>query len=182
MKKPSHARSTWHDAFSVTVFTEYVLTVGQSVEKISVFKQKGYVWTRAQSNSLKYVWGVAYIPGGATNNGLAIWGGSARKGYFSQASGIWKGRDFTRWVHEREGKSVIWVCVRVQRANRWLLWLYKVEKNVLFLWSIPIEKKVHLQQVKGMLSSKQGMWKGYHLSIEGTRQGYRFREKWYTKG
>ena len=58
VKKPSHARSTWHDAFSVTVFTEYVLTVGQSVEKISVFKQKGYLWTRAQSNSLKYVWGL----------------------------------------------------------------------------------------------------------------------------
>ena len=54
----------------MTVFAEYVLTVGQSVEKISVFKQKGYVWTRAQSNSLKYVLGVAYIPGGATNNGL----------------------------------------------------------------------------------------------------------------
>ena len=28
------------------------------------------MWTRAQSNSLKYVWGDAYIPGGAPNNGL----------------------------------------------------------------------------------------------------------------
>ena len=28
-----------------------------------------------------------------------------------------------------------------------------------------------------MQSSKQGMWKGYHLSIEGVRKGYLFREK-----
>ena len=41
VKKPSHARSTWHDAFSVTVFTEYVLTVGQSVEKNIRFQTKG---------------------------------------------------------------------------------------------------------------------------------------------
>ena len=46
-------------------------------------------------------------------------------------------------------------------------------KNVLFLQLIPIQKTVpiqktaHLQQLKGMQSSKQGMWKGYHLSIEG---------------
>ena len=29
---------------------------------------------------------------------------------------------------------------------------------------------------------KQGMWKGYHLSIEGIRKGDFFREKWYIKG
>jgi len=40
---------------------------------------------------------------------------------------------------------------------------------------------MHLQQLKGMQSSKQGMWKGYHLSIEGIRKGYLFREKWYLK-
>ena len=43
-------------------------------------------------------------------------------------------------------------------------------------------KTVHLQQLKGMQSSKQGMWKGYHLSIEGIRKGYFFRENWYIKG
>ena len=32
-------------------------------------------------------------------------------------------------------------------------------KNVLFLRLIPIQKTVHLQQLKGMQSSKQGMWK-----------------------
>ena len=31
----------WKDAFSVTVFTGYVWTVGQTRGKISVFKQKG---------------------------------------------------------------------------------------------------------------------------------------------
>ena len=34
-----------------------------------------------------------------------------------------------------------------------------------------------------MQSSKQGMWKGYHFSIEaGIRKGHLFREKWYMKG
>ena len=34
-----------------------------------------------------------------------------------------------------------------------------------------------------MQSSKQGMWKGYHFSIEaGIRKGHLFREKWYIKG
>ena len=41
---------------------------------------------------------------------------------------------------------------------------------------------VHLQQLKGMQSSKQVMCKGYYLSIEGVRKGYLFREKWYIKG
>ena len=33
-----------------------------------------------------------------------------------------------------------------------------------------------------MQSSKQGMWKGYYLSIEGIRKGYLFCKKWYIKG
>ena len=32
-----------------------------------------------------------------------------------------------------------------------------------------------------MQSSKQGMKKGYHLSIEGIQKEYLFREKWYIK-
>ena len=32
-----------------------------------------------------------------------------------------------------------------------------------------------------MYSSKQGMWKGYYLSIEGIRKGYLFCKKWYIK-
>ena len=31
---------------------------------------------------------------------------------------------------------------------------------------------VHLQQLKGLQISKQGMWKGYHFSTEGIRKGY----------
>ena len=33
----------------------------------------------------------------------------------------------------------------------------------------------HFQQLRGIQSSKQGMWKEYHLSIEGIRN----REKWF---
>ena len=42
--------------------------------------------------------------------------------------------------------------------------------------------KKHLQQLKGMQSSKWGKWKGYHLSKEGIREGYLFHEKWHIKG
>ena len=34
--------------------------------------------------------------------------------------------------YERVGKSVIWVCERAQRANRLILWPYKVEKTFYF--------------------------------------------------
>ena len=90
----------------MTVFTEYVLTVGQSVEKISVFKQKGYVWTRAQSNSLKYVWGVAYIPGGAPNN--CLYGKALpERGIFLRLQVYERVEILLVEVYQREGKSVI---------------------------------------------------------------------------
>ena len=41
---------------------------------------------------------------------------------------------------------------------------------------------MHLQQLKGMQSSKQGMLKRYHFSIKGIRKGNLFREKWFIKG
>ena len=93
-----------------------------------------------------------------------------RKGYLFLAPGIWKGRDFNflMEVYERVGKSVIWVCERAQRANRWILCLHKIEKTFYICdWKMT----VHLQQLKGMQSSKQGMWKGYHLSIGGVKKG-----------
>ena len=84
-------------------------------------------------------------------------------------------------VYERVGKYVIWVCERALRANRWFLWLYEVEKTLYFCdWVL--FKRLHLQQLKGLQSSKRSMWKGYHLSIEGIRKGYLFRQKWYVKG
>ena len=38
---------------------------------------------------------------------------------------------------------------------------------------------MHLQQLKGMQSSKRGTWKRYHLSLY--TKGL-IREKWYIKG
>ena len=40
-----------------------------------------------------------------------------------------------------------------------------------------LKDKVHLQQLKGMHSSKQGMRKGYHLSIKGIQKGCIFIKK-----
>ena len=94
----------------------------------------------------------------------------SRKGYLFLAPGIWKGRDFNflMEVYERVGKFVIWVCERAQKANRQILWLHKIEKTFYICdWKMT----VHLQQLKGKQSSKQGMWKGYHLSIGGVKKG-----------
>ena len=70
-------------------------------------------------------------------------------------------------VYERVGKSAIWVCERAQRAKKWILFFYKFEKTFYLCDWFLIER----QQLKEMQSSKQGMWKGYHLSIEGNTKG-----------
>ena len=65
------------------------------------------------------------------------------------------------------GKSAIWVCER--------------DKGLTDEFYSFIKTVHYLQQFKGIQSSKQGMWKGYHLSIEGILKWYLFREKWYRK-
>ena len=42
--------------------------------------------------------------------------------------------------------------------------------DFLFLWSIPITKTLLLQQSEGIQSSKLGMWKGYHFSVEAMQK------------
>ena len=104
-----------------------------------------------------------------------------KKRYLFQASGLWiKGRISLVEVYKTVGKSVIWVCGLKQLKDEF--YCFKMPKNVLFLWLIPAWKTVHLQQVKEMQSSKQGMWKEYHLTIEDKRKEYLFFEKWYIKG
>ena len=71
-------------------------------------------------------------------------------------------------VYERVEKSVSFRSVkRPKRANRRILWLWKSRDNFLVFWFVHSLKTVHLQQLKVMQSSKLGIWKGYHLSIEG---------------
>ena len=113
---------------------------------------------------------------------LPVVSNTAGKGYQFQASGIWKGSDFTCWSTRREichsgGKK----AQKGYHANRYILWLWKSRENILVLWFIHILKTLHLQESK-ILNYCRGMWKGYHLSIEGIRNGYLFREKWYIKG
>ena len=55
-------------------------------------------------------------------------------------------------------------------------------ENFMFQWFIHISKTVHLRQLKGMQSSKQGIWKGYHFSIECKRKEYLFCQTLYLKG
>ena len=37
-------------------------------------------------------------------------------------------------------------------------------------------------QLKGMQSSKIGMWKGYHFSMEDMQIGFFYFQNWYLKG
>ena len=74
------------------------------------------------------------------------------RGHLFQVLGIWKGRDFTSWG-TCKGKE-IWYSV------------YKRLKG----------------QLKGIPLSKQGIWKGDHLSVESLGKGYLFCQKCYIKG
>ena len=86
-------------------------------------------------------------------------------------------------VYECVGKYAILSVKRLKRANRCILMQWKSWENVLVLWFIhDILKKVHVQLLKGMQSSILGVWKGYHLSIEGIRKGKLFCQKRYIKG
>ena len=86
-------------------------------------------------------------------------------------------------VYECVGKYAISSVKRLKRANRCILMQWKSWENVLVLWFIhDILKKVHVQLLKGMQSSILGVWKGYHLSIEGIRKGGLFCHKRYIKG
>ena len=80
------------------------------------------------------------------------------------------------------GNISLWSVKRLKRANRCILRQWKSWENVLVLWFIHILKTTHLQVLKEMLSSKLGMWKGYHLSMEGIRKGEFFCHKRYIKG
>ena len=46
----------------------------------------------------------------------------------------------------------------------------------------PYLKDSAFTAVKGIQTSNQRMWKGYHFSIEGIRKEDLFREKCYIKG
>ena len=86
-------------------------------------------------------------------------------------------------VYECVGKYVISSVKRLKRANRCILMQCKSWENVLVLWFIhDMIKTVHLQFLKGMQSSILGVWKGYHLSVEGIRKGELFCQKRYIKG
>ena len=64
---------------------------------------------------------------------MACTGGSARKGYLFQASGIWKGRDFTRWSIQM-GMEICYLGLwkGPKHDYTWILWRYKVEKTFYF--------------------------------------------------
>ena len=86
-------------------------------------------------------------------------------------------------VYECVGKYVISSVKRLKRANRCILRQWKSWENVLVLWFIhDMLKTMHLQLLKGMQSSILGVWKGYHLSIEGIRKGRLLCQKRYIKG
>ena len=90
-------------------------------------------------------------------------GGCALKWYLFQASDIWKGSDFTRWNISKGRK---FCHLGMWKGLQGLTYeLYD------FIEAGKRSMTMHLQQLKEMQSSKRGVWKGYHLSIEGIRKG-----------
>ena len=86
-------------------------------------------------------------------------------------------------VYECVAKYVISSVKRLKRANRCILRQWKSWENVLVLWFIhDMLKIVYLQLLKRMQSSILGVWKGYHLSVEGIRKGGLLYQKRYIKG
>ena len=80
----------------------------------------------------------------------SVWNGNLFKGL-----GIWKGRDFTCWSKYMKGSGNLsfWLVQRPKWANRFILWSWKGQENVLLLWFIHILKKLPLQWLKGINSS-----------------------------
>ena len=88
---------------------------------------------------------------------------NCKRGTFSRLQVYERVRISIAEVYERVGKSVPIRSVKgPKRANRMILWLWKSREN--FLSSFVIYSQ-------GMESSKLGIWKGYHLSMEGTVSG-----------
>ena len=90
-------------------------------------------------------------------------GGCALKWYLFQASDIWKGSDFTRWSISKGRK----IC----HLGMWKGLQGLTYEFYDFIEAGKRSMTMHLQQLKEMQSSKRGVWKGYHLSIEGIRKG-----------
>ena len=60
---------------------------------------------------------------------------------------------------------------------------FRVKKSfILFCRPKRATEGLHVQQLKGIQSSKLGMGKGYHLSVKGIQKGDLFCQKWYIKG
>ena len=74
-----------------------------------------------------------------------------------------RGTFFRLQVYETVGKSAILVC----KTYRCILWLWKGQEKVLGFWFVHTFKTVHLQELKGMQSSKRGKWKGYPFCQTG---------------
>ena len=141
---------------------------------------------RSENNLLdKHGMDSSFVFNRGRRRGGSLWwtirGGFAWKGYLLQALGISKGRDFTSSSIEK-GREICHLGLWKGRKGLTgeFYGLIKSRKRSIFVIDSYL-KTVHLQQLKGMQSSKQGMWKGYHLSIEVIRKGYLFREKWYKK-
>ena len=65
------------------------------------------------------------------------------------------------------------------QTNEFMTLSLKLRKHSIFVIDSYLKDCV-FTAVKRNESSKKGMLKGYHSSIEGIRKGYLFREKYYA--
>ena len=99
-------------------------------------------------------------PGGMSYNGLYGEAPPERGSFFG--SQVYERVGISLFeVYERVGRSVLEVCKKAQKDQQ--MYFMDVKKS----WFIHIYKTLQIQQLKGMQRSNLGMWKVYHLSIEG---------------
>ena len=123
------------------------------------------------------------IPRGDPYNGLyGGWGGAAieRPGTIFRLRRIKKGRDFITWSIWRGRRIFSFVWNKGQEGLTDAFHGFeKVEKTFCFCDLFTFFLRQSIWKVKGCkVLNFLGVWKGYHLSMEGIRKGYLFCQIW----
>ena len=95
--------------------------------------------------------------------------------------GFWKRRVFNRWSIWKGREICHLGCESAQRANRWILWLYKVEKTFYFCdWSLFKRQCIIYSSRKGCKVLTKESERGTICKVY--ERGSFFRVKWHMKG
>ena len=83
-------------------------------------------------------------------------------------------------VYERKGKSVKSVCKKAQKDYQMYFMIVK-KSRILSGFVIYSHFKNSAFIAVERDKKELGMWKGYHLSVNGIRKGHHFCQRWFIK-